>query len=92
MPELSPRRWIVTASLFLCSFVGSAVAANVIEITAHRSTSRFEEWTMFAQALIVAPVPEPAALMLFGIGLLLAASRLRSRQGGNSGTDVTSKH
>ena len=79
MPQLSPRRWIITASLFLCSFVGSAVAANVIDISAHRSTTGVEEWAMFAQALIVAPVPEPASLMLFGLGLLLAASRLRSR-------------
>jgi hypothetical protein len=79
MPELSPRRWIVTASLFLCSFVGSAVAANVIDITVHRSTTRFEEWTIFVQSLIVSPVPEPASLMLFGLGLLLAAGRLRSR-------------
>lgn len=77
MPELSPRRWIVTASFFLCSFVGSAVAANVIDISAHRSPTRVEEWATFAQALIVAPVPEPASLMLFGLGLLLAASRLR---------------
>jgi len=77
MPQLSPRRWIVTASFFLCSFVGSAVAANVIEITAHRSTTRLEEWAMSAQSLIVAPVPEPASLMLFGLGLLLAAGRMR---------------